>query len=68
MEGKKPLDNFLKYEIFYLDCDIEYIRLGNPQAIGIGVMGSMKNSYHMKKLLYEIIYEENIKFSLQIPQ
>ena len=66
MEGKKPLDNFLKYEVLYLDADVGAIRLGDPKAIGIGVMGSMKNSYHMSKLLYEIIFEENIKFSTAV--
>ena len=29
-------------------------------------MGSMQNSYHMKKLLYEIIFQENIKFSREV--
>lgn len=68
MEGKKPLDMFLKYEVLYLDCDIADIRLGNPQAIGIGVMGSAQNNFYIQKLLYEVIFEENIKFSLSIPQ
>ena len=57
IEGKKPLDNFLKYEAIYTDADIEWIRFGTMLAFGNPIMGATKNNFHIKKLLNEIIYE-----------
>lgn len=67
MEGTKPADNWLKYEVFYLDCDVSYLRFNRPQVIGIGVMGAAPNNYHMKVLLTELILQETINYKSDIP-
>lgn len=54
-EGKKPMDNFLKYQIFFIDIDISNIRFGSPKAVGNGVMGAVPNSYYLKMVLNEFI-------------
>lgn len=68
MEGLKAMDPFLKYEVFYLDCDISQIRFQNPKVIGLGVMGGIKNSYYFKNIINELIYEANIDFQKVIPR
>lgn len=62
------MDNFTKYDIFYLDTDIQNIRFDSPKAIGIGIMGGTENNYHLKILLHELISEEHINFGqINIP-
>jgi hypothetical protein len=49
------MDNFLKYQIFFIDIDISNIRFGSPKAVGNGVMGAVPNSYYLKMVLNEFI-------------
>ncbi len=51
MEGAKPMDDFLKYEVFFLDCDISELRFLKPKVIGIGIFGAVRNSYYIKTIL-----------------
>ncbi len=50
-QGQKPLNNFLKYELFFIDLDISVYRLGSPKAVGNGVLGATQNNYHLKIVL-----------------
>ena len=45
------MDNFLKYESFFIDFDIDFIRFGRPKALGNGFMGATPNNYHLKAVL-----------------
>lgn len=51
-EGLKPMDEFLKYELFFIDCDLSTWRLGSPKPVGNGVMGALPNSYHLGIMLH----------------
>lgn len=55
-EGLKPLDNFLKYEVLFTDCDLGTIRYGIPKAVGNPIIGSVQNNYHLKIVLTQLIY------------
>ena len=50
-KGQKPMNNFLKYALFFIDFDISDIRLGSPKAVGNGVLGATQNNYHFKIVL-----------------
>lgn len=50
-QGNRPLDNFLKYESFFIDFDNSYIRFGRPKAVGNGFMGATTNNYHLRAVL-----------------
>lgn len=54
-EAKKSLRPFLKYPIFFVDCDISYLRLGSPKVVGNGIMGSTPNNYYISIILHELI-------------
>lgn len=55
MEGLKSMINFFKYEVFFIDNDISWLRFNRPQAIGNGIMGGTQNNYFLKILLTELI-------------
>jgi hypothetical protein len=55
MEGLKPMDNFLKYEIFFIDSDITELRYFSPKVFGIGIFGAVSNSYYLRTILTELI-------------
>lgn len=56
VEGKKPLDKFLKYQAIYINADIKWTRFGKLLSFGNGIMGASLNNFHMKKLLNQLIY------------
>lgn len=62
-QGNRPLDNFLKYESFFIDFDIEDIRFGRPKALGNGFMGAIPNNYHLKMVLTELLNENTLHFA-----
>lgn len=62
MEVLKPLDAFLKYEIFFIDAGVDQTRFNVPLAIGIGIIGSMKNSYYLGITLKYLIESERINY------
>lgn len=59
-EALKPLNNFLKYEVMFIDYDIQSIRFGNPRAMGNGAFAAVKNNYHLNFLLTEIVNEYTV--------
>lgn len=50
-EGLKPLNNFLRYDVLFVDYDIDDIRFGSPRAVGNTIMGGKKNNYHLTYIL-----------------
>lgn len=54
-EGKKPLDPFLKYELFFIDLDYDPTHYGNPAYAGNGIMGAIKHNYHLHLVLTELV-------------
>ena len=56
-EALKPLDPFLKYEIFFIDMDYTQNGYGNPRFIGNTFIGSIPNNYYLNMILTEIIRE-----------
>ena len=61
------MNNFLKYELFFIDFDISDIRLGSPKAVGNGVLGATQNNYHFKIVLNQLIGQTNINFITDLP-
>lgn len=55
-----PLNNFLKYEVLFVDYDIDDIRFGSPRAVGNTIMGGKKNNYHLGYILNEITNQYNL--------
>lgn len=69
VECLKPLDPFLKYEIFFNDMDYTEYGYGEPRFVGNTFMGSRSNSYYLKFILSEIILEEFVSpYSIHIPR
>lgn len=69
MEVLKPLDPFLKYEIFFIDGGVDSSRFNTPKALGVGIIGSMKNSYYLGNTLKYLIEMEKMNYQNQnIPQ
>lgn len=60
MEGLRPLNNYLKYEVFFVDYDIQSIRFGSPRAVGNPIFAGVKNNYHLNYVLTEIINEYTV--------
>ena len=51
-EGMKPLDPFLKYEIFFTDASIRHKqRFPTPNNVGIPMMGAIQHQYHLRMVL-----------------
>ena len=59
-EGKKPMDAFLKYKLFFINLDLNHLRLGSPKVLGNGVMGASPNNYHLEYIIHELIKEGNL--------
>ena len=65
----KPLDPFLKYEIFFNDMDYTQFSYGDPSFMGNTVMGSIPNSYYLNIILTEIIKEEIVNpYVIDLPR
>ena len=64
-EGLKPFDPFLKYEIFFANCDYtNYYR--DSRYVGNGVIGSTPHNYHLGYVLNRYISEDT--FDYQVSQ
>lgn len=50
-EGLKPLDPFLKYEIFFNDMDYSREGYGAPEYVGNTFMGAAPNNYYLNLIL-----------------
>lgn len=61
-EGKKPLNPFLKYEIFFIDIDYGPDHYIFPSNVGNGIMGARRNNYHLLLTLTQLISEEKFNF------
>ena len=55
-EGSKKLDPFLKYEIFFDDCD--YVQYKNIDWVGNGGIGSVPNNHHFLYVLQRFISQD----------
>lgn len=66
-EGRKPLNNFLKYELIFADLDIMPYRLGSPKPTGNPFMAATPNNYHLKLILTELIIEQTLNFHIDLP-
>lgn len=51
------MDNFLKYEVLFLDTDTSTIRFDKIKALTYSFIGAPKNSYYFKMILTEQIRE-----------
>ena len=60
-EGLRPLDPFLKYEIFFTDTRFDQKRFP-PDQVGIPMMGAMQNNYYLKLLITEILAQDTINY------
>lgn len=60
VEAKKPLDPFLKYELFFAGYYNNIGNYGSPLSIGREIMGSKVHGYHMRFIISELINEQRI--------
>lgn len=61
-EAKKPLDAFLKYELFFAGFYSEYGQYESPLSIGHEIIGARRNSYHLRFVLSELITDQILDF------
>ena len=59
VEGVKKLDPFLKYEIFFDDCDLTY-SYKEIGWVGNGAAGSISNNYHLHFILTKFISQDTL--------
>lgn len=61
-EGLKSLDPFLKYEVFFADCDYQNSYL-EPRFVGSGLMGATMMNYHMHYVLMRFVSVDTFDYA-----
>lgn len=62
-QANKPLDPYLKYELFFAGFETHSELYSSPVSVGRQIIGAKRFSYHMRFILSELITEQGLNYN-----